>query len=69
MRDSRNLPTTFIMLWKISRARNLLAKFREFCVHKVIASHSRKPKIRDMSPKFSKLDEGGAELKDKTLRN
>ena len=50
---------------KISRVRNLLAKFCEFCVYKVIVSHPSKPKIRNMSPKFSKLVKGGAELKDK----
>ena len=37
------------------RVHNLLAKFREFCVYKVIASHPCKPKMRNMSPKFSKL--------------
>ena len=42
----------------ISRVRNLLAKFREFCVYEVIKSHSRKPKIGNMSPKFSKLAKG-----------
>ena len=46
------------------RVRNLLAKFCEFSVYKVIASHPHKPKIRNISPKFSKLAKGGAELID-----
>ena len=45
-----------------ARVRNLLAKFCEFCVYQVIASHPRKPKIRNISPKFSKLAKGGPEL-------
>ena len=44
------------------RVRNLLAKFCEILVYKVIAPHSRKPKIRNMNPKFSKLAKGGPEL-------
>ena len=44
------------------RVRNLLAKFCEFCVYKVIASHPSKPKIRNMSPNFPKLAKAGAEL-------
>ena len=50
---SRRIPT---------RVRNLLAKFCEILVYKVIASHSRKPKIRNMNQKFSKLAKGGPEL-------
>ena len=45
-----------------SRVRNLLAKFREFYVYKVIVSHLSKPKIHNMSPKFSKLAKGGQEF-------
>ena len=44
------------------RVRNFFAKFLEFCVYKVIASHPSKPKIRNMSPKFSELMKGGADL-------
>ena len=47
------------------RVRNLLAKFCEILVYKVIASHSRKPKIRNMNPKFSKLAKSGPELSQK----
>ena len=46
----------------INRVRNLLAKFLEFFVYKVIASHPCKPKMRNMSPKFSKIAKGGPEL-------
>ena len=49
------------------RVRNLLAKFCEFSVYKVIASHPHKPKIRNISPKFSKLAKGGAELTHHTI--
>ena len=44
------------------RVRNLLAKLWEFCVYKVISSHSRNPKNRNISPKFSKLAKGGPDL-------
>ena len=36
--------------------------FCEYCVYKLIASHPCKPKIRNKSPKFSKLAKGGPEL-------
>ena len=52
-----------------SRVRNLLAKFCEILVYKVIASHSRKPKIRNMNQKFSKLAKGGPELSKKLKTN
>ena len=51
---------------QLFRFRNHLAKFWEFCVFKVIATHSRKQQIRNFSPKFSKLAKGGPELKHST---
>ena len=49
-----------------TRVCNLHVKFWEFCVYKVVATHSRKPKDCSMSPKFSKLAKGGRELRNNT---
>ena len=40
--------------------------FREFCVYKVIPSHLRKPKKRNMCPKFTQHVTDGPELNNDT---
>ena len=44
------------------RVRKLHGKCREFYVYKLILSHLRKPKTRNMSPKFTQLVTDGLEL-------
>ena len=49
-------------VFHLYRVRNLCDVFREFCVYKLVASHLRKPKKRNMYPKFTQHVTDGPEL-------
>ena len=58
----QNRGTVNCMSTVIIIVRKLHGKCREFCVYKLIPSHLRKPKTRNMSPKFTQLATDGLEL-------